>query len=78
MSPVDWSGKANQGVQGSDHAKRAPDDRELPLQFTLFTPSYRALIRACSGHAGSLTLSLMLTPTPPPPRQPLQAFYVLL
>ena len=41
-SPVGWSGNSNNGVQGSDDAKRAPDDMELPLDFTLFTPTYRA------------------------------------
>jgi len=41
-SPVGWSGNSNNCVQRSDHAKRAPDDMELPLEFTLFTPTYRA------------------------------------
>jgi len=33
-SPVGWRGNSNNGAQRSDHAKRARDDMELPLEFT--------------------------------------------
>ena len=42
-SPVGWSGNSNKRVQASDHAQPAPDDRELPLEFTLLTPSCGAV-----------------------------------
>ena len=40
-SPGGWSGNSSTGVQGLFMPKRAPAGAEMPLEFTLFTPTYR-------------------------------------
>ena len=41
-SSVGWSGNSNICVQGSGHAKTCHRECGVPLEFTLFTPTYRA------------------------------------
>ena len=41
-SPVGWSGNSNICVQMSGHAKTCHRECGVPLEFTLFTPTYRA------------------------------------
>ena len=59
-SPVGWSGNSNTFVQGSGHANTRHREGGLPLEFTLFTPTYRAQAAnslTCDGSRPRLTVA---------------------